>query len=168
MQQLLFYSENKTWCSALVSFDVSTSQSTLALFSRMIVTLDFAVLSSEDMELATIGDDVLDEWGFCGSSLCSSAVRSAPRRGLGCSFCIAFFFVPFSFEEVGPNPRSDDCSEMFLFLISPRLQAHLQVHQMGKRCITFVLSLPRPFCSTTGPNVRGTEGIKGRVSKYST
>ena len=94
MQQLLFYSENKTCWSALVSFGVSTSQSTLALFSRMIVTLDFATPSSEDVEPAAVGDDMRDEQGFCSSSvLRGSAVHSAPHRGRGSSFCIAFFFI---------------------------------------------------------------------------
>lgn len=119
-QQLLFYSENKTWCSALISFGVSTSQSTLALFPRMIVPLDFAVMSSENMKPVAVGADVLDERGFCGSSfLCSSAVHSAPHRAWGCSFCVVFFSR--SFEEVGLNLRSGNSSDMFQFLISPKL-----------------------------------------------
>lgn len=86
----------------------------------MIVPLDFAIMSSENMKPVAVGADMLDEWRFCGSSfLCSSAVLSAPRQAWGCSFCVVFFSC--SFEEVGLNLRSGNSSEMFQFLISPKL-----------------------------------------------
>lgn len=58
MQQLLFSSENNTCCSALASFGVSTSQSTIALFSRMIFTIDFGIPSLEDIGPATVVEDM--------------------------------------------------------------------------------------------------------------
>ncbi|KAJ7401864.1 hypothetical protein BTVI_91920 [Pitangus sulphuratus] len=78
MQQLLSCSENNTY-SVLASFGVSTSQFTLALFSRIIVTLEYGIPSSEDVEPATVGEDTQNEWGFCRSSILHcSAERSAP------------------------------------------------------------------------------------------
>lgn len=84
MQQLLFFPENNTCCSALASFGVSTSQPALGLFSRMIFTLEFGIPSLEDVEPAIVGEDMQDEQGFCHSSiLCCSAV---PQRALGSHF----------------------------------------------------------------------------------
>lgn len=119
MQQLLFSSENNTCCSALASFGVSTSQPTLGLFSRMIFTLEFGIPSLEDVEPATVGEDMQNEQGFCHSSiLCCSTM---PQRALGSHFVWIFVFFSFSSEELGPNPTSDTGSEMFLFLISAEL-----------------------------------------------
>lgn len=58
MQQLLFSSENNTCCSALASFGISTSQSTLVLFSGMIFTIDFGIHSLEDIGPATVVEDM--------------------------------------------------------------------------------------------------------------
>lgn len=100
MQQLLFYWENKTWCSALVSFGVSTAQSTLALFSRMIVSLDFAILSSEDLLVTTCWMSGASAVSPCPQLCCTQC----PTSGTGLLVFHSYFFFIFIWKG-GPQTQ---------------------------------------------------------------
>lgn len=103
MQQVLFYSENRTCCSALVLVSPLLNPLSLCFLGRLL-------LSALQSLLQRTGNHHR-WWRRAGWAGLLRFLRpppalhgAAPRRGLGCLFCIAFFFF-FSFSIWGGGPE---------------------------------------------------------------